>query len=297
MPRNVIDTNSNVISNEQRNLKPLVRKKSKSKNSIFKKLKNYNTILNKISFGEIPDSIAMEQHRNEADSIEALKSMALLNPNLLDIPNEFNLWLTEEENQKKYNKRNSFLGFSAGTTLNNNFGMAYFASVHTQRLLSKKWSARIAAQLVSSKFPFLSYKYSTIDYSFGEVTKITEIKSDIVYSVQIPLSLHYRFYKFHSGFMGMGYSRYIAQKNSITTELNGIKNVSSEQGYSKDLRENNLFVTVGYESLVFKKYQIGVSAQLPLLNPIVSLQKVSAGSSTNYPEVKVYVLYNILKLR
>ena len=246
---------------------------------------------------EILDSTNIGQNLKMMDSLEALKTLRLLNNYRLDIPNEFNLWLSEEEYQKKYNRNTAFVGISLGATINENGGLAYFGSLHAQKILSKKWSTRIAAQLVSTKFPFLLYKYSSVDYSFGEVVKNTEIKSDVVYSIQVPISFHYRFYKFHTALVGIGYSKYIAQKNSIITEIGGEKLVTHEVGISKDFRNDNLFASIGYESLLFQKYNVGVSAQMPLLNPIVNQLKINGTSKINYAELKVYVLYNFIKLR
>lgn len=246
---------------------------------------------------EFRDSIKNIKNQKQIDSLEALKTIRLLNNYKLDIPNEFNLWLSEEEYQKKYNRNTAFVGISLGATINENGGLAYFGSLHAQKILSKKWSTRIAAQLVSTKFPFLLYKYSSVDYSFGEVVKNTEIKSDVVYSIQVPISFHYRFYKFHSALVGVGYSKYIAQKNSIITEIGGEKFVTHEVGISKDFRNDNLFASIGYESLLFQKYNVGVSAQMPLLNPIVNQLKINGTTKINYAELKVYVLYNFIKLR
>lgn len=250
----------------------------------------------------VSDSISIRPYKLEEEqlksiSAEALDSLEKLYSDRIESPNEYNLWLTEEENSKKYKKHNSFIGFSAGATYNSKLDPAYFASIHIQKILSKKWSTRISTQLAATKFPFLIYKYTKIDYSFGEVVTVNEIKSNTVYSLQIPVSLHFRFYKFNSAFVGLGYAHYLAQKNNISTVQNSQTSTRSEYGVSRDIRKDNVFVSLGFETMVWRKYQLGLSAQIPLLNPIVNTQKSNGGTIINYPEMKVYLLYNLIKIK
>ncbi len=292
------DTATNVNPDEKEN--PVVELKRESK-SIFKRLKvskkSKENEENEVNRSALGDSTLFNKEQLSSKQSDSLASVEILNSNQIDAPHEYNLWLTEEENKKKFKKNRAFIGVSVGPTFNAKLDPAYFASIHVQKMLNKRWSTRLSTQLVATKFPYLNYKYTKTDYSFGERITNNEVQSEIVYGLQVPLTLHYRFYKFHSAFVGLGYTRYLTQKNKLISEYQGEKSVENEYGVSKDIRKNNVCVSLGYETIVWRKYQVGLSGQLPLLNPILTKQKSTDNSLQTFPEMKVYVLYNFIKLK
>lgn len=296
--------NTAVVNNKtktainQENINNTISVKHKNKFSIIKRKRRADEkVISAIMETDSNDLNSNHQVLSLSNSAYAMDSLAKLNAGLLDAPHEFNLWLSEEEQEKKYKKNRAFVGFSAGPTFNAKLYPAYFASIHVQKILNKKWSVRLSSQAVASSFPYLNYKYTTTDYSFGERITQHEVQSEQLYTLQIPLSIHYRFYKFHSAFIGMGYTRYLAQKNVLTSEYDGDKNNNVEYGISKDIRKDNLNLSFGYETILWRKYQVGLSGSLPMLNPILAKQKINGKTNNIFPEAKVYILYNFIKIR
>lgn len=266
---------------------------NKRKNSKKYDAKNYIKNINTSNPDEMDSSKIFSSNVDSFTLFEIPTKEAYLFKN----PNEYNLLLNDEENLKRKLKKNYLLGINAGLTLNNNFNPGLFAGIHLQRMSSSKFFTRVGLQFSSLAYDKLLYNYKKIDYSFGESEVNYTVKSNIVYTIQLPISFHYRVYKSNFVHLGMAYTQYFAQANEVLQNDNGDISKSKEYGVSKDFNKHNVALLAGYETKIWRKYQIGISSQYSLMKPVSNTLKINSNENKPIIESRVYLIYHFIKLK
>jgi hypothetical protein len=271
---------------------------SKKKSIKKKKSNSINSAGNLTSVSNQLDSIPNLNTNKDIDSVKAndLSRTPIIWKNIESIPSSYNLWLNEED--RKYKGNNStIVGISAGFTFNRNAALGYLFGLHVQKIHSKKIHSRFGVQFSALQFSDLKYTYTKTEYSFGEIISKYTINSDKLYTIQVPISIHYRFYKHHTLHTGPVYTRYFAQKNIITNTKGAEVKSESEFGQSKDFNMHNIAWQIGYENIFWRRYQLGISTQLSLFNPVNDLSKLTTNKSDMLIESRVYLVYNLMKFK
>jgi hypothetical protein len=277
-------------ANRNKKLNDIKKEKTTKRKSnralFFKDVISINKNISDTSSSKLNDSL-------QNDSL--LKSPVIYRNISTNVP-LYNLWLSEDDKKFKQ-KRGFIIGISGGTTINRNMELGYFAGLHLQKMHSRKMHSRIGAQFSALKYSDLKYNYTKTEYSFGEIVTKYTINSDVLYTIQVPISLHYRIYKHHTLHTGLVYSRYFAQKNLISSINGAEEKIESETGQSSDFRMDNFSLQFGYENIFWRRYQIGVSSQLSLFNPVKNISKFNNKSKDMLLESKLYMVYNLFKLK
>ncbi len=288
--------------NENNETKQYVQVNSKSNvNSIFNKKKNKKKYDAKNYIKNINTSYPENSDSSNILS-SSLDSFALLEiptkeAYLFSNPNEYNLLLDDEENLKRKFKKNYLLGINAGLTLNNNFNPGLFAGLHLQRMSSSKFFTRVGLQFSTLAYDKVLYNYKKIDYSFGENEVNYTVKSNTLYTIQVPISFHYRVYKSNFINLGMAYTQYFAQENEVVKNDDGEISKSKEYGASRDFNKHNLALLAGYETKIWRKYQIGISSQYSLMKPVSNSLKINSNDNKPIIESRIYLIYHFIKLK
>lgn len=284
------------------NIETKAKQRNQPKNPKKKSLIFKTNRANKINLFYADDAKGSSTASNNEDSSNSTTVDSLINraPSLEAFlarsPSEFNLWLSDEENQKRKFKKNVLLGISAGLTLNNKIRPGYFSSIHVQRMNSSKSFTRIAIQFSALAYSELQYKYKNIDYSFGENITNYTISSNTLYTIQVPVSYHKRVYKSCFVLVGLGYSHYFAQENKVIKESDGTVENSMEYGTSSDFNKNNVFLLTGLETKLFRSYQLGIATQYSMLKPVSNTNKLIERNN-NILESRVYLIYHLSRIK
>lgn len=279
--------------NKKNNKKETNKRETKTK-SLFVKTRTLNSYAddaNKSVYSDSSKGILVSKDTSSIVMIPALNAI------LTSSSSEYNLWLSDDDNQKRKFNKNYLMGISAGFTINNTFKPGYFGSVHLQRMHSSKYFSRIAVQFSAVSFRDLQYKYSEREYSFGEQLVNYTIQSNTLYTLQVPISFHRKVYRSTFVHTGLLYSHYFAQENIVQKEIAGKIENSKLVGKSKDFRTSNFALLLGIETKLMRNYQIGLSTQYSFLKSVNNTAKLNGTNNNNLLETRVYLIYHLYRIK
>lgn len=278
----VVNSRINPVTNQVKNI---TAKKSKpSKKLKFRADSQYKS--------SSIDIVQLDTNINIEDS---LLHMDLLKFEIL-APKSFNEIFEKSDYVDQVRYKNRWRGLmEVGMTDTRSLNTGYFVNIQLLAELNKKHSVSSGVGFKSINNEFLKYTFENIDYSFGEIRSTTQVITDRLYYLELPIQYRYQFYKRNVFKLGLTANYLFAQRESIKKLGESESEIEIRRGSSSDFGQYDLQASIGYENSLFRRYRVGLSYQLGLFSNINAIKKQRLVNDHFNSEIRIYVLMNLLK--